>query len=125
MTPFQVRLFTDNRANPSTRVSASSDPIPAGQRFVAEHISGYFVVGTADVVDQIWVQDEMGNTIYLPTHFASRELNFGDALGIARYHQFGSPVRLYVSGGSRITINGDANTAGIILAHLIGHLESA
>jgi hypothetical protein len=49
-------------------------------------------------------------------------LNFGGGLGIGRFHQFGSPVRMYVGGGSRITINGDSNVAGRILASVIGQL---
>jgi len=122
MTPFHLRLFQDITAAPATRVSASSDPVPTGQLFVVEHISGYLVVGTADPVDQIWVTDNFGQVVYLPTHFASRELNFGGGLGIGRYHQFGSSVKMYISAGNTITINGDANTAGRISASVIGNL---
>ena len=122
MTPFFVRFFQDNRASPSTRVSATSDPVPDGKRFVVEHISGWFAVGTGNPVDLIWVQDPFGQAVYLPTHFASRELNFGGALGIAVYHQFGSPVRMYVSAGSTLTINADSNVAGVLEAYAIGHL---
>jgi hypothetical protein len=73
-------------------------------------------------VDLIWVTDEFSQEVNLPTHFESRELNFGGGLGIGRFHQFGSPVKMYISAGNRITINGDANTAGRILASAIGHL---
>ena len=122
MTPFVLRLFQDNIAAPATRVSASSDPVPSDKLFIVQHISGYFVVGTGDVVDLIWVTDEFGQEVNLPTHFESRELNFGGGLGIGRFHQFGSPVKMYISAGNRITINGDANTAGRILASAIGQL---
>ena len=117
-----LRLFQDNVAAPATRVSATSDPVPSDKLFIVQHISGYFVVGTADVVDLIWVTDEFGQEVNLPTHFESRELNFGGGLGIGRFHQFGSPGKMYIRAGSRITINGDANTAGRILASAIGQL---
>jgi len=125
MTPFFLALFQDNVAAPSTRVSATSDPVPSGNLFIVEHISGYVVVGAGDVVDLIWVTDGSGQEVNLPTHFESRELNFGGGLGIARFHQFGSPVKMYISAGNRITINGDANTAGRIFASVIGQLVPA
>jgi hypothetical protein len=125
MTPFFLALFQDNVAAPSTRVSATSDPVPSGNLFIVEHISGYVVVGAGDVVDLIWVTDGSGQEVNLPTHFESRELNFGGGLGIGRFHQFGSPVKMYVSAGARITINGDANTAGRIFASVIGQLVPA
>jgi len=122
MTPFVLGLFQDNIAAPATRVSASSDPVPSANLFIVQHISGYFVVGTGDVVDLIWVTDGFGQEVNLPTHFESRELNFGGGLGIGRFHQFGSPVKMYIGAGNRITINGDANTAGRIFASAIGEL---
>lgn len=122
MTPFSLRFFQDNVANPTTRVTATSDPVPSNQRFIVEHISGYFVVGTGWPVDLIWATDPFGQEVNLPTHFASRELNFGGALGIGVYHQFGSPVTMYIDGGSNITLNGDANIAGQIFAVAIGQL---
>ena len=125
MTPFFLALFQNNVAAPSTRVSATSDPVPSGNLFIVEHISGYVVVGAGDVVDLIWVTDGSGQEVNLPTHFESRELNFGGGLGIARFHQFGSPVKMYISAGNRITINGDANTAGRIFASVIGQLVPA
>jgi hypothetical protein len=122
MTPFFLTLFQDNVAAPSTRVSASSNQVPSGNLFVVEHISGYFVVGTADPVDLIWVTDGLGQEVNLPTHFESRDLNFGGGLGIGKFHQFGSPVKMYINAGNQITINGDANTAGRIFASAIGQL---
>jgi len=100
MTPFFLALFQNNVAAPSTRVSATSDPVPSGNLFIVEHISGYVVVGAGDVVDLIWVTDGSGQEVNLPTHFESRELNFGGGLGIGRFHQFGSPVKMYVSAGA-------------------------
>ena len=82
------------------------------------------MVGTADVVDLIWATDSTGTQqLNLPTHFTSRELNFGGQLGIGRFHQFGSPVKMYLDAGATITLNGDANTAGRIFASVIGYLE--
>jgi len=121
MTPFTLRLFHANAA-PTTRISATSTPIPAGQRFVVEHVSGYFAVGTGWPVDKIWIADGFGQEANLPTHFESRELNFGGTFGIARYHQFGTPVRMYVDAGLSLTVTGDANIAGEILAVVLGEL---
>src|SRR5262249_38368058 len=122
MTPFAFILFQDNVANPTTRASATSSPVPNNQRFIVEHISGYFVVGTADVVDLIWATDSTRNQqLSLPTHFASQEFNFGGKLGSGRMHQFGSPVKMYLEPEATITINGDAKTAGRILASVIGY----
>jgi hypothetical protein len=122
MTSFFLRLFQDNVANPTTRVTAISDPVPSNQRFIVEHISGYFVFGTGWPVDLIWATDPFGQEVNLPTHFQSRELNFGGALGIGVYHQFGSAVTMYIDGGANITLNGDANIAGQIFAVAIGQL---
>ncbi|HYK59368.1 MAG TPA: hypothetical protein VEV85_08040 [Bryobacteraceae bacterium] len=55
---------------------------------------------TGNVLDLIWVTDGTTQEVNLPTHFESRDLNFGGGLGIGRFHQFGSPVWMYVSGGS-------------------------
>jgi hypothetical protein len=52
MTP-SFLLFQDNVAAPTTRVTAVSNPVPSGMRFMVEHISGYFVVGTGWPVDLI------------------------------------------------------------------------
>jgi hypothetical protein len=83
------------------------------------------VVGTGDPVDLIWVTDNVGQEVNLPTHFASRELNFGGGLGLGIFHQFGSPVKMYISAGNNITIHGDANSAGRIFASVIGQLVPA
>ncbi len=120
---FVLSCSEDQSNSPSTRVSCTTTQVPAGKRWIVEHISGYFVVGTGYPVDLIWATDDFGQSVYLPTHFASRELNFGGNLGIARYYQFGSPVRMYIEAGRSITINGDANIAGEISATMIGYLE--
>jgi hypothetical protein len=122
MTPFFLQFSRDNRSAPITRVTATSDPVPAGKLFVVEHISGAFTVGTGSLVDQIWAQDPAGQQTFLPTHFASRELNFGDALGIGVIHQFGSPTRMYVGAGNAISVNADSNIAGILQVCAVGHL---
>jgi hypothetical protein len=122
MTPFFLTFSQDNRTAPSTRVTATSDPVPAGKLFVVEHISGSFTVGTGNLVDQIWAQDPFGQQIYLPTHFASRELNFGGALGIGVMHQFGSPAKMYVGAGNAISVNADSNVAGVLEVCAVGHL---
>jgi hypothetical protein len=96
--------------------------VPIGKRFVIEHISGHLVVGAGFLVDQILATDEFGQDVYLPTHFASREVDFGGDVGLARHHQFGSPVRMYIEAGRSLTISGDANLAAEISATAIGYL---
>ena len=98
-------------------------PVPAEKLLRVEHISGTFAVGTGDVVDRIRAIDVFGQEAYLPIHVASRELNFGGALGRARDHQFGSPVRMYIEATTRaITVRGDANVAGVLTVSIIGQL---
>ena len=123
-TPFSLSCRQDNSSGPSTRVSATTDPVPLGKRFVVEHISGIFAVGEKELVDRIWAHDQANRqAIYLPTHFKSRPLNYGGKLGIAEGYQFGSPARMYIASGEKITIHGDSNVAGVIEATFIGHLE--
>ena len=74
------------------------------------------------MVDRIRAMDGFGQDLYLPVHFASRELNFGGALGVARDHQFGALVRMYVEASRVVTIRGDANVAGMLTVSLIGQL---
>ncbi len=81
------------------------------------------MVGTGNPVDQIWASDDFGvQQAFLPTHFASRELNFGGNLGIGVSYQFGSPLRMYIDAGGKITLSGDSNNAGRIFASAVGHL---
>jgi hypothetical protein len=90
------REFMDKFITPAPSISVVMDPVPAEKLLRVEHISGTFAVGTGDVVDRIRAIDVFGQEAYLPIHVASRELNFGGALGRARDHQFGSPVRMYM-----------------------------
>jgi hypothetical protein len=120
--PYQLSCFQDNRANVGTAVQCVSLPVPAGKRFVVEHLSGYFVTGQTDVVDQISVGADVSGTVHLPTHFRSRLLNFGGELGVGAYNQFGSPARLYVQGGQSLNGRGDSNKAGIIAVVAVGYL---
>lgn len=120
--PFAVSCSQDNRDIPSTGISASTAPVPAGKRFVVEHISGYLVVLKNFPVDLIVATNGFEQTLYLPTHFESQVLNFGGELGPANQHQFGSPVTMYVEAGQSITVHGAANVAGFITATAIRHL---
>lgn len=120
--PFTSTAFIDNANAVSTRVSASLNPaVPTGKLLIVEHISGWVGVGDGDVVDQIHADVE-NQQVYLPEHFASRPLNFGGQLGVARMHQFGSPCRLYVSESQQVQVIADANRAGALNATAIGYL---
>ncbi|MDF0681202.1 MAG: hypothetical protein P0116_09580 [Candidatus Nitrosocosmicus sp.] len=121
-----MNAFNDNGINISTTaVIADTDPVPTEKIFVVEHISGVFVVGQNDIPDAIWAYDDTNRqNIYLPIHFASRPLNFGGTFGVGKYHQFGSPVTMYVQSPLKLHIRGDANSAGRISAYFVGRLES-
>lgn len=125
--PFTPRGRTDQRDAVSTRITASLNPtVPVGKLFVVEHVSGWVGVGEGDIVDSIHAEgSQNAQMVYLPRHFGSRLLNFGGHLGAARMHQFGSPCRLYVAAGNRITVSVDANTAGVLEASAIGYLVDA
>lgn len=122
--PFTSSGTTDNSQNVTTRISVELDPaVPTGNLLVVEHISGFFVVGESDVPDVIVASVVGGGEVYLPVQFASRPLNYGGQLGVARSHQFGSPARLYVGAGAMINVTADANTAGILHATAVGYLQ--
>jgi len=87
---------------------------------VIEHASGFLAAGAEDPVDNIWIADDYGQMVYLPVHFASREMGYEDGLG--RHYQFGSPIRMYLPAGRKITIYGDAPRTRHIKAIVIGHL---
>ncbi|MEU7019996.1 hypothetical protein ABZ990_04990 [Streptomyces sp. NPDC046203] len=120
--PWSAVKYQDNRGAPTTRVSVVMDPVPAGKLLIVEHLSGYAAIGQNDTMDELWASDGGTQQVQLPLHFASSPLNYGGALGVARNHQFGSPVRMYVSGGTAITVSADANTAGFLLAKVVGQL---
>jgi hypothetical protein len=124
--PFTSTGDTYNVNNVSTRISASLNPaVPTGKLLIVEHISGWVAVRDGDVVDLIHADAENQQEVYLPEHFASRPLNFGGQLGVARMHQFGSPCRLYVSASQNIQVIADANSAGVLDATAIGYLVDA
>ena len=123
MTPFSILL--NQRATEFVgTLEATSTPIPAGLRFIVEHISGFFGIRTVTIIDAIFAFGS-GQEVYLPTHqIVSRELNAGDPFGLIREYQFGSPVRMYINAGDRITIRGDSQGAFEIHAAAVGRLVS-
>jgi hypothetical protein len=98
--------------------------VPAGKQFVVEHISGWVALRDGDRVDLIQALGHM-QQVHLPVHFVSSAMNFGHQLGMARHHQFGSPVRLYLSAGDRIEVFVLAKVAGILSAAAVGYLVDA
>jgi hypothetical protein len=122
MTPYVVNFEATNDPA-STRIGSTSDPIPNGQRFVVEHLSGYLTVRAGDSPDRIWASDGHGQDVYIPTHFVSRDLNWGGDIGLIHQYQFGSPIRMYVDEGRSVTLTADSNSAVHIVAVAVGHLE--
>ena len=50
---------------------------------------------------------------------------FSAAQGIGRWHQFGSPARLYVRAGNKIVVSGGANATFGLFAAAIGYFVDA
>jgi hypothetical protein len=120
--PFVQNVSEEELDTPSTAIFATTAPVPAGKRFVVEHISGTVAISDGFPLDEISATTQTGQQVHLPEHLESRPLNFGGNFGVARVHQFGSPVRMYVEAGDTITVRGDGQFAGRLDACLIGYL---
>jgi hypothetical protein len=129
--PFSDTALNDNNGNATPDIEVVLAKVPAGKLLVVEHISGQLAVRDGGVVD--WIQAASqgipGGVVYLPVHFVSSVGQFSATQGIGRWHQFGSPARLYVSGGNSVVVSGSATqsspdpTATISLfASAIGYL---
>jgi hypothetical protein len=129
--PFSDTALNDNNGNATPDIEVVLAKVPAGKLLVVEHISGQLAVRDGGVVD--WIQAASqgipGGVVYLPVHFVSSVGQFSARQGIGRWHQFGSPARLYVSGGNSVVVSGSATqsspdpTATISLfASAIGYL---
>jgi hypothetical protein len=124
MKPFSLNVFKDISDNPDTGVFEQTDPVPLGSTFVVEHISGYLVVKENEKVDRIYAYTPDGKqNVYLPVHFASRVLSYGNELPAAVAWQFGSPARMYGSSGETLVIRGEAVIVGRIFGCFVGYLE--
>ena len=123
--PFSCTALTDNNGNapPSTTVDLAV--VPVGKLLVVEHISGRLAVRDGDVGLHSSRRPGSGFSRFLPVHFVSSLGQFSSAQGVGRWHQFGSPARLYVRAGQRIVVSGGANATFGLFAAAVGHLVDA
>ncbi|RDH77486.1 hypothetical protein DVS77_16400 [Mycolicibacterium moriokaense] len=117
---------TDNGGDIDTMSTVQLDAVPAGKLLVVEHVSGRLAVRDGEVVEFLQAAAQGANSVvYLPVHFAGSPSQFSEAQGIGRWHQFGSPARLYVRAGWRLVVSGGADATFGIYASAIGYLVDA
>ncbi len=121
--PFGSTALTDNDGDATPQTTVEPAVVPAGKLLVVEHISGRLAVWDGDVVDFIEAAAQGQDSVaFLPVHLVSSLSQFSSPHGVSRWHQFGSPARLYVRGGKRIVVSGGANATFGLFAAAIGHL---
>jgi hypothetical protein len=112
--PFADTALNDNNGNVSPTIEVVLAVVPAGKLLVVEHISGRLAVRDGAVVDFIQVAAQGQNSVvFLPVHFVSGVGQFSATQGLGRFHQFGSPARLYVRAGKSLVVpGGSSKTVG-------------
>jgi hypothetical protein len=124
--PFAATGSTDNGGNVDTQSTVELGVVPAGKLLVVEHISGRLAVRDGDVVEFLQAGAQGADSVvYLPVHFVSGLGQFSEAQGQGRWHQFGSPARLYVSAGFKIVVSGGADATFGLYAAAIGYFVDA
>lgn len=121
--PYGALVLGENPNFVGGSTGVGIDPaVPVGKVLVVEHISGGFVVGENDVVEQIFAQDDQGGpTVFLPLQFAGSPFSTGvAAVPMARAYQFGSPARLYIAAQTRIAVTASAKNAGNLEVAVVG-----
>ena len=131
--PFADTEFNDNNGNVSPTIEVVLAVVPVGKLLVVEHVSGRLAVRDPNVVVDFISAAAQGqnSVVFLPVHFVSGVFQFSATQGLGRFHQFGSPVRLYVRGGKSLVVSGGSSkTVGSpdplatisLFASAIGHL---
>jgi hypothetical protein len=124
--PFAAIGSTDNGGTVDAQSTVELGVVPAGKLLVVEHVSGQLAVKDGDEVDFVQAAAQgVDSVVYLPVHFVSSLSQFSDAQGQGRWHQFGSPARLYVSAGNKIVVSGGANATFGLYAAAIGYFVDA
>ena len=124
--PFAATASTDNGGNPVPMATVELGVVPAGKILVVEHVSGRLAVKDGDVVDFLQAAAQGADSVaFLPVQFVSGRGQFTAAQGIGRWHQFGSPARLYVGAGKKIVVSGGANATFGLYAAAIGYFVNA
>ncbi len=124
--PFAATGSTDNGGNPVPMATVELGVVPAGKILVVEHVSGRLAVKDGDVVEFLQAAAQGADSVaFLPVQFVAGRGQFSAAQGIGRWHQFGSPARLYVRAGNKIVVSGGANATFGLFAAAIGYFVDA
>jgi hypothetical protein len=103
----------DNNGHATGIIEVIMGVVPVGKLLVVEHISGQLAVKETPggvEVDFISAAAQGENSVvFLPVHFVSSVSQFSATQGLGRWHQFGSPARLYVQGGKNLVVSGGAS----------------
>jgi hypothetical protein len=124
--PFAATASTDNNGNAPPQTTVNLAVVPAGKLLVVEHISGRLAVRDGDVLDVVQAAATgQDSVVFLPVHLVSALSQFSGVQGRGRWHQFGSPARLYVRAGQSIVVSGIANATFGLFAAAIGYFVDA
>lgn len=108
--PFADTAFNDNNGIATPDIEVILAAAPAGKILVIEHVSGRLAVREGAVVNVIHAAAQGGGAVvFLPVHFVSTVSQFSAMQGLGRFHQFGSPARVYVRGGNSLVVTGAAS----------------
>jgi hypothetical protein len=109
--PFADTALNDNNGNATPDIEVVLAVVPVGKLLVVEHVSGRLAVRDGDTaVDFIQAAAQgQDSVVFLPVHFVSSVGQFSATQGLGRWHQFGSPARLYVQGGKSLVVSGGAS----------------
>lgn len=108
--PYADTALNDNNGNVSPDIEVVLAVVPVGKLLVVEHVSGRLAVRDGAVVDFIQAAAQgQDSVVFLPVHFVSGVGQFSATQGLGRFHQFGSPARLYVRGGMSLVVSGGSS----------------
>jgi hypothetical protein len=104
--PFSANGVNDNNGAVTPDITVILAAVPVGKLLVVEHVSGRLAAADGAVVDFIQAAAQGADSVvHLPVHFVSGVSQFSAAQGLGRWHQFGSPARLYVHGGKSLGVS--------------------
>jgi hypothetical protein len=108
--PYADTALNDNNGNVSPDIEVVLAVVPVGKLLVVEHVSGRLAVRDGAVVDFIQAAAQgQDSVVFLPVHFVSGVGQFSATQGLGRFHQFGSPARLYVRAGKSLVVSGGSS----------------
>src|SRR5262249_16316268 len=130
--PFADTDLNDNNGAATPDIEVILAVVPVGKLLVVEHVSGQLAVRDGAAVDAVQAAAQgQDSVLFLPGRFVSTVSQFSATQGLGRWHQFGSPARLYVRGGNSLVVRGaasktvdspDPSAAISLFAAVIGYL---